>query len=133
MVLAPYSLWSDGQTITTSASVLGQISRHRFRFQDEKSLQDGIEIVFSQAHIPYEREKSLSARDRPDFIIDGRIALEVKIKGTLSQALRQVYRYASHSGLSEIIVVGTPAWILRLPGSVDGTPLRHHRMIGSLL
>lgn len=96
-------------------------------------MQDGIEIVFSQAHIPYEREKSLSARDRPDFIIDGRIALEVKIKGTLSQALRQVYRYASHSSLSEIIVVGTPAWILRLPGSVGGTPLRHHRMIESLL
>ena len=120
-------------TRPTAVSILGELSGVRFRFTDESELQAGIALALDRARIGYEREKVLSAADRPDFMIDGRIAVEVKIKGTLAQALRQVARYAAHSLVEEIVLVGTPGWMTRIPPTVAGKPVYSYRLVGSLL
>lgn len=116
--------------------VLDQLSilleKFRFRFATERDLQDGIEAVLRDAKIQYKREHSLNKSDRPDFMV-GTIAVEVKIKGSISDLLRQASRYAACDEVSAILVVGTPHWLSRIPPGLGGKPLRSIRLISSLL
>ena len=64
-----------------------RLAAYRFRFVSEKDLQDGIEALLTAEHIPFQRERAISAPDRPDFLVDGNLAVEVKIKGSLAQPL----------------------------------------------
>lgn len=104
----------------------------RYRFTDERDLQDGIERVLRSSGSPYRREPVLSAPDRPDFLVDD-IAIEIKIQGSLSQLLRQVSRYATHDEVHGILVVGTPVWLVQVPGEIVGKPMASLRLLGSLL
>ena len=115
------------------ASITSALENKRFRFTSEEDLQQGIEIALQQSSLPFEREKVLSTRDRPDFVVDHQFAIEIKIKGTLAQALRQISRYAEHAQITAILLVGTPHWLNRVPGSVAGKPVFSMRLIGSLL
>lgn len=108
------------------------LNTFRFRFITEKDLQDGIESVFVCNQIQYQREQFLSASDRPDFMVN-RIAVEVKIKGSLADLLRQASRYAASSEVDAILVVGTPHWLSRVPVSLAGKPVHAVRLMGSLL
>ncbi|ABM97043.1 hypothetical protein [Methylibium petroleiphilum] len=109
------------------------LSRYRYRFSDEDSLQQGIAKALSANGLIFQREKSLSQRDRPDFLLTGGLAIEIKIGGSLADVLRQVARYAEHERVRGILVVGTPAWLSRVPESLAGKPLFHLRLLGSLL
>ena len=108
------------------------LNAFRFRFITEKDLQDGIESVLVCNQIPYKREHSLNIADRPDFMVN-RIAVEVKIKGSLADLLRQASRYAANSEVDAILVVGSPHWLSRVPASLSGKPVHTVRLIGSLL
>lgn len=109
------------------------LSGYRFRFVSERDLQDGIERALIAAGISYEREAALSDPDRPDFLVGDGIAVEVKIKGSLSELIRQAARYASHQRIGSILVVGTPRWLPRVPDALSGKPVRSLRLVGSLL
>lgn len=104
-----------------------------FRFVDEDDLQKGVAQALNRINVRYEREKVLSPQDRPDFLIDGHIALEIKIKGSIAQALRQVNRYAQHDQVSSVLLVGSPGWLNRVPNSIGGKPVYALRLTGSLL
>lgn len=68
------------------------------------------------------REHRLSARDRPDWFIDGRIVVEAKVNGAVRSAIvRQLARYAEHDQVQGI-VLATGKSIL-LPPTVNGKPL----------
>jgi hypothetical protein len=108
------------------------IQGYRFRFASEADLQDGIETALKRRGQCYEREKVLSPQDRPDFLVDG-LAVEVKVDGSLPEALRQVARYAAHDRVEGILLVGTPAWLARIPHSIGGKPLHQLRLVGSML
>lgn len=108
------------------------LSSYRYKYITETDLQNGIEEVLIKSGIAYKRELSLSTRDRPDFLID-EIAVEVKIKGTLSQLLRQITRYVSHKEVSTVLVVGTPAWLNQIPSHIDGKAIYSSRFLGSML
>lgn len=108
------------------------IAGFRYRFTDERDLQDGIERVLRSSDSPYRREPVLSAPDRPDFLV-GDIAIEVKIQGTLAQLLRQVSRYAAHDKVRGILVVGTPVWLVQVPDEICCKPMASLRLLGSLL
>jgi hypothetical protein len=110
------------------ASALGKF---RYQVGEEITLQDGLDRVLTRLGYPYEREYILSAADRPDFLVDGKIAVEVKIKGSAAEALRQVSRYAKHPQIAEVLVVGTPAWLSRLPDEIEGKPLLGLRLLNS--
>lgn len=117
----------------TSPDLISTLSRLRFRFATEKDLQDGFEKVFRENGIPFQREFPISERDRLDFLVAGGIALEVKIKGSLPDLVRQIARYARHDDIREILVVGTPRWIPRVPVAIEGKPVYGLRLVGSLL
>ncbi|MHB8370642.1 MAG: hypothetical protein ACYDBP_13320 [Leptospirales bacterium] len=117
----------------TSLDLISSIQRVRFRYVTERDLQNGIETLFGKFDIPYFREYSMGSADRPDFLVDGGIALEVKIKGSLPELLRQISRYGLHREIREILVVGTPRWIPRVPAEIEGKPVYGLRLVGSLL
>lgn len=117
----------------TPDRVLFALDSCLFRFCDEDDLQKGVAQALDNVGINYEREKVLGPQDRPDFLIDGHIALEIKVKGSVAQALRQVNRYALHEQISSVLLVGSPGWLNRVPSSIGGKPLFSLRVTGSLL
>lgn len=110
-----------------------RLNAYRFRFVTEKDLQDGIEAMLTAEQIPFQRERAISAPDRPDFLVDGNLAVEVKIKGSLAQLLRQASRYASHPEIAGIVVVGSPRWLATVPSVLCDKPVKSVRLLGSLL
>ena len=106
---------------------------YRYRFTSEKELQDGIETALQQNHLAYLRETALSTPDRPDFLVEAGIAIEIKIKGTMAELLRQASRYAAHPDITGILVIGTPHWLPRVPIALCEKPVRAVRLMGSLL
>lgn len=117
----------------TLDDLIKKLSGYRFRFTSEKDLQDGIVLALNEARIPYRREFMLNPKARPDFMLADGIAVEVKIKGSLSELLRQASRYAGHAEVKGILVIGTPRWLPRVPDTLCGKPVRSLRLIGSLL
>lgn len=107
----------------------------KFRYGSELDLQDGIAEALTRREVAFEREKTLSASDRPDFLvpcIDGELAIEVKIKGSFNDMLRQIARYAAHDRVRGILVIGSPVWVSRTPESIAGTPVRSIRLMANL-
>ena len=105
---------------------------HVFRFTNERDLQDGIALALTAASIPFTREHRLGATDRVDFLIAPGIAVEIKVDGSLMALLRQVQRYASHVAVQSIVVIGTPAWLTKMPVEISGKPLHGHRLMASM-
>jgi hypothetical protein len=97
---------------------------HRFSCSRELELQQAIGMVLAEAKVPFVREKHLSRKDRPDFLVDSHIAIEVKIDGSLTDVMRQVSRYAQQPGIEAVIVVTTRAMqALRMPDEFCGKPV----------
>ena len=113
--------------------ILSMLEHCRFRFNDERDLQDGIAQAMSTAGVEFEREKILGPQDRPDFLIAGSIAMEIKIKGSIAEALRQIDRYTGHQAVAAVLLVGTPGWLNRVPPEIRGKPVFSLRLTGSLL
>ena len=113
-------------------AVADLLARHRFRVGSERELQDGIEQVLGSAGLAFARERALSRPDRPDFLVDGGTAIEVKTKGSLAELLRQVSRYALHDEIRAVLCVGTPAWLARVPDALHGKRLLALRLTASL-
>lgn len=117
-----------------SAHSLSQIFEGvRFRFGSEVDLQNGVEQLLLRSKISFAREKALTAKDRPDFLVDGGIAIEIKIQGTFAQALRQIDRYTKHESVLSILVIGSPSWITRIPAAIGGKPVHTICITESLL
>lgn len=94
------------------------IEQHRFRSFDESSLQAGIELLLQEQGVEFEREKRVGDC-RFDFWIEGMV-VEVKIKGSVSDLLRQLHRYAELDLVKDLLVVTTSMRLCRLPTSILG-------------
>jgi hypothetical protein len=84
------------------------LAKYAYRFKDEKQLHDGIAIALSSAGIVYEREY-ISGADRFDFMCAIGSVIEAKIKGSLSEALRQAERYCRNPEVKSVLIVTTKA------------------------
>lgn len=102
---------------------------HRFRFVNERELQDGIELVLRGAGLAITREASLGAAGTIDFLVDD-LGVEVKVAGSRADVVRQVHRYLQVDALSSILVVTTRAQLARLPASIAGKPVRALHLTG---
>lgn len=113
----------------TGAEVAAMLMQGRFTLAPESETQAEIE-TFLAARLPMgcglAREHRLSPTERPDFLIDGRIAVEVKVRGAQRTAIfRQLGRYALYRAVEEIVLVTNvsvgeqpaPRWRL-----LDGKP-----------
>jgi hypothetical protein len=94
----------------------------RLRFTTEAHLQQGLGLLFAEAGINAEREAQLSRRDRPDFLI-GAVAVEVKVSGSPAEVRRQLARYVTHDGISDIVLVTRCARHRELHGQLAGKPV----------
>jgi GxxExxY protein len=84
------------------------------RFKNEQQYCDAIEESFRKRGIRYEREKTLAAsfsgerpnRNRVDFLIEGRVVIEVKAKIALERSdFEQMLRYLTTGGFRLGIIV----------------------------
>lgn len=109
------------------------LSKFKYQFGSEVILQDGIETALLRNGVYFKRERSISKKDRPDFMLPNGIAIEVKIAGTRSQFLRQASRYLENSNVDSLLLVGTPYWISTIPSEMHGKPLGSLRILASML
>jgi hypothetical protein len=121
-----------GENEVGSIAICDLLSRFKFSCQDEKSLQNGIETVLSCNEISYQRELHINKKDRPDFMLANGLAIEVKIKGSQSQFLRQASRYLLDDKITELILVGTPHWINSVPATLHNKPISKLRLLRSM-
>jgi hypothetical protein len=115
-----------------SQAVIAALSAVRFRWTGEKDLQDGIESVLVGAGLEFRREHRLSGADVIDFLV-GSTGVEVKIKGQAAAVLAQLTRYAEHESVTELVLVTGRLQLTRMPGMLNGKPLRVIPLTGSLL
>lgn len=94
------------------------LSQIRFSLHDEKRTQAEISSSLAAAGIPHQREFRLSNRDIVDFMIDGRLAMEIKIKGRRRDIFHQMERYAAHDIVQQLILVTNVP--MGFPPSVNG-------------
>jgi len=94
----------------------------QFHSCDEKELQDGIAQRLAAAGVVFLREAILSPGDRIDFFI-GSIGVEVKVDGSLSQVLRQLWRYAQRPEISALILITSRAKHGPIPPAMNGKPV----------
>ena len=109
----------DTNAATTRA--LTALNSGRFRLSTEAEMQADIERALGAVFIPGQivREARLSARDRPDFLLDGGVVVEVKHnRATAGSALRQLIRYADHEQVRALILATGRA--MDMPRELNG-------------
>ncbi|MBP2232518.1 hypothetical protein J2847_005847 [Azospirillum agricola] len=108
-------------TGVVGADIVRLIAGHRFDLSNEKVAQAELESILIKAEIPFEREHRLSARDIVDFLVDGGVAVEMKIRGHQKMAVyQQLARYARHETVREVVLITNMA--MGLPEEIEGKP-----------
>lgn len=98
------------------------LRRYRYEFTNEKELQDGVAEALRAGCIPFIREAPLGPGDYIDFV-SGKVGVEVKIRGSLSDLTRQLARYAASNEIDRLVVVTTKQRLRRLPDTLEGKPI----------
>ena len=80
-----------------------------YRYSSEVKLHEAMAEVLAQAGISFEREHVLDAKNRADFWLDG-LVIEVKVDGSIGEALRQVGRYAALERVDGVLLASTCRW-----------------------
>ncbi len=111
--------------VAVADHVVAVLGRRIYRAARETALQDGIEQVLQEHAFRVDREFRLSSCDRPDFLIDGYVVVEVKMRASGSSVLAQLARYASHERV-KALVVATPrlSSLSGMPAEIFGVPVR---------
>lgn len=116
------------------AEVAAILRRRRFNYANEAQLQEGIALVLHEEGIAFRREASLGPGDRPDFLLDGGIVIEVKVGGGLPALTRQVHRYAQFPSVAAILVVTTKMQHRGIgTDALAGKPVHVLHLVGSVL
>lgn len=99
------------------------LARYRYSFNNETKLHDGIALALEDRLLPYVREHVAGPRDRFDFLVDGGIVIEAKIKGSLAEALAQCLRYAERDDVRGVVLAASRFWANSVvPDTLAGKP-----------
>jgi len=90
-------------------AIANHLGRYAYRYSSEVRLHESLAKVLESHGFTCERERILDAKNRADFWVDG-IVIEVKVAGSLSEALHQVDRYINLPDVKGVILAGTPRW-----------------------
>lgn len=93
----------------------------RYRMGSEALLQEDVEKHLYAGGVPYEREHRLAPGERLDFLVAGKIAVELKIRAQRKSIYRQLERYAKHDAVTGLILVTASA--LGMPKEIEGKPI----------
>lgn len=115
------------------AAISAALQSYSYRFGREVDLHEGIAHALESHALPYQREYIAGPHDRFDFLVDGQVVIEAKIKGAMSGALIQCKRYAEHSDVAAVILVTTKQWGRTADSSlmVRGKPVRVIKLRGA--
>lgn len=117
----------------SAAEVVGVLARHRIFGLSENVVQVQIERAFRDEGVACRREVELAPGDRIDFMV-GSVGVEVKIKGTRAQIIRQLGRYVRSCQVDEIVLAATSRRILGdVPDEIGGKSVTKHLLQGGLL
>jgi hypothetical protein len=108
------------------------VARRRYTWPNEYQLQDELAPVLADTGLPVAREHQLPGVGRLDFYVD-RIAVEVKVKGSVTEVIRQLGRYAKCDDVDGILLVTTVAHHTRIPHAVFTKPVVVVPLLGGLL
>lgn len=113
--------------------VAHELSAHIYRFRRETDLHEGMGWVLAQAGIAFEREVVAGPRERFDFLLEGGLVIEVKVNGSLADALLQCKRYADRTDVTAIVLAATRHWANRAEPvlTVSGKPVRLVKLKGA--
>lgn len=108
--------------------VVELLPRFAYRFTNEIALHDGMAEVLTGAGIAFEREHVAGPKDRFDFLLPPGLVIEAKVKGSFSEALRQVDRYAARDDVLAVALVTSRFWgrtpALRQNAELHSKPFR---------
>ena len=110
-----------------------EVRRHRYRFNKEIELQDGLAVVLTGMGQRAEREVRLGPGDIIDFLTPEGVGIEVKIGGGLADVTRQIHRYASHAAVKAILLITTRAIHSAIPPRINGKSVQVCTVGGGIL
>lgn len=113
----------------TRAELAVALSYLKGPFAEEETLRDAIAATLGGVAL---REANVGAHERIDFLVD-KIGIEAKIRGTLSDVTRQLFRYAECEAIEELVLVTTRFQHTRLPPTICGKPLTVVVLWGAML
>lgn len=111
------------QASISTEALVQMIRRCRFDLSCEKRLQAEMEQLLTARGIAFEREKRLCEADIPDFLVDGQIVVECKMRGKARkiEVYTQLCRYAAHADVRAIVLATNMS--MGLPDAINGKPV----------
>lgn len=86
----------------------------------EKAVQEELSRVLDAAGMRHKREVELSPGNVVDFMVEGGIAIEVKIKAPKRSIYRQCERYCEHPQVEALVLATATA--MGFPQKIHGKP-----------
>lgn len=115
------NLWpQDSSTQEKVAFLKRLLMGWRFPLTDEKQTQAKIEEALSFSMVPFVREHELGDAGKIDFMVDGNIGIEVKIKGAKMAIYRQCERYCKRDEITHFMLFSLVP--MALPKEIEGKP-----------
>jgi hypothetical protein len=107
------------------AQLVELIKGYRYAVGSETDFQRGIEEVLARHSIVFLREHQLGPQyGRIDFYLpEHKYGIELKVKGSPSEVLRQLHRYALSPDIAALILITGRSRLAFAPISIEGTPL----------
>lgn len=102
----------------TSSELCARLRLYRFPCGDEAELQRAIALALESEGIAFQREVKRGL-DRIDFLA-GRIGIECKVDGAVSQVTRQLFRYALWEDIDELVCATSVGRHKLLPRELSG-------------
>lgn len=102
------------------------LAGYAFRYGSEVQLHERIADALTQLGVAFSREVAVDDKNRFDFQLENGCIIEVKVRESLSPAIRQVARYAALESVKGILLAGTQHWDLGAVGpnaSIASKPL----------
>ena len=96
----------------------------------ESRLQNAIAEELADHGVTFSPEVCIAPGSVVDFLVDDRIAMEVKVDGSLSDVTRQLHRYAQSDRVEEVLLVTTRARHAEMPPTLGRKPVRVLRIGG---
>ncbi len=108
---------------SSAIEIVRLLQRCRLDLSSEKHLQEGVEQAFAANGTVFEREKRLSAKDIPDFLVSGGVVVECKMRNKARKiaVYQQLCRYAAHQEVTAIVLATNAS--MALPPDIDGKPV----------
>ena len=111
-------------TSDVAERALAALRQARINYTSEREFGHAIARVFSAASIAYDSEVLLSGRSRVDLLLEGNLAVELKVRGSASSVLSQLHRYAACPRVAGVLLVTAVSRHVRgLPPTLCGKRL----------